>query len=145
MCLLKIFTQLNVTLSEWLFYLTAFATIIDLTLKSALFLTQRDGIFSQIVQIAHLKSTCVYLKFNFKGNKISKRPPNLSSSSSWCQKRQQIITPRLNLYSNFEFRVIFCCSFWHRLEDELEIGGPLEIFLPLLRCYFWRKHQAFIC
>ena len=66
-----------------------------------------------------------------KGNKISKRPPILSSSSIRCQKRQQKITLNSNLLYKFKWGVIFCCHFWHRLEDEVEIGGLFEILLPL--------------
>ena len=57
---------------------------------------------------------------SFKGNKISKRPPILTSSFIRCQKRQRKITPCLNLYSKFELGVIFCCRFWHQLEDEIK-------------------------
>ena len=66
-----------------------------------------------------------------KGNKISKRHPILSSSSSRWQKWQQKITLNSNLLYKFKWGVIFRCHFWHRLEDEVEIGGLFEILLPL--------------
>ena len=37
----------------------------------------------------------------------------------------------MNLYSKLELREIFCCRFWHRLEDEIKIGVFFEILLPL--------------
>ena len=67
----------------------------------------------------------------FKGNKISKRPLILISSSSRCQKWQQKITLKSNLQYKFKQGVIFHCRFWHRMEDEVKIGGLFEILLPL--------------
>ena len=76
---------------------------------------------------------CAITVFRVKGKgiKISKRPPILISPSSQCQRRLRKIAPHLNLYSKFELGVIFCCRFWHQLEDEIKIGGLFETLLPL--------------
>ena len=62
-----------------------------------------------------LKSSQEYFFTPFKGDKISKRPPILISSSSWCKKWQRKITLSSNLLYKFKRRVIFCCRFWQRL------------------------------
>ena len=67
----------------------------------------------------------------FKGNKISKRPSILISSSSRCQKWQQKNILNSNLLHKSKQGVIFCCRFWHQMEDESKIGGLFQILLPL--------------
>ena len=92
-----------------------------------------DSMQKTVVSQLTLKNLILcWMKFlEIKGNKISKRPSILFPSSSQCQKWQQKITPYLNLYCKFKQGVIFCCPFWHRLEDENKIEGLFEILLPL--------------
>ena len=78
----------------------------------------------------------LFLKTHFeiivsKGNKISKRPSISFSSWSQCHKLQRKITPCLNLYRKFKWGEIFCCGFWHRLENENEVEDIFKILLPL--------------